>query len=126
MLGDVTLFLTSSKNIISEPATLAEAKKSSYRRYWIEATRKEVHKLEKRACWKVTRQPKDRKVIKSKLVFRVKRDHLGRVKKFKVRLVAKGFTQEEGVDYKETFSPVAKGVSFRLAIALALRHNLHL
>lgn len=126
ILGDVSLFLTSSKNIISEPATLAEAKKSTYRKYWIEATRKEVYKLERRSCWKVTRQPQNRKVIKSKLVFKVKRDHLGRVKKFKVRLVAKGFTQEEGVDYKETFSPVAKGVSFRLAIVLALRHNLHL
>jgi hypothetical protein len=126
ILGDTSLFLTSSKDIISEPATLAEAKKSSYRKYWIQATRKEIYKLERRACWKVTRQPKDRKIIKSKLVFKVKRDYMGRVKKFKVRLVAKGFTQEEGVDYKETFSPVAKGVSFRLAIALALRHNLHL
>ena len=55
ILGDVSLFLISSKNIISEPATLAEAKKSSYRKYWIEATRKEVYKLERRFCWKVTR-----------------------------------------------------------------------
>ena len=72
------------------------------------------------------RRPKDRKISKSKLVFKIKRDKLGRVKKFRVRLVAKGFTQEHGIDYKEKFSPVAKGVSFRLSLALALRYNLQL
>ena len=62
-------------------------------------------------------------MIKSKLVFKVKRDYRGRVKKFKVRLVAKGFTQGEGLDYKEAFSPVAKGESFILALAIALRYR---
>lgn len=126
VLGDVSLFLDSSNSTIKEPQTLAEAKKTPQRTYWIEATRKEVHKLERRTCWKIVRRPKHRKIIKSKLVFKVKRDHLGKIKKFKVRLVAKGFTQEQGVDYNETFSPVAKGVSFRLALALALRYNLQL
>ena len=103
-----------------------EAKKKLQRAYWIEATRKEIYKLERRTHWKITRRPKDRKIIKSKLVFKIKRDYLGRVKKFKVRLVAKGFTLVQGTDYKETFSPVAKDVSFRLSLALALRYYLQL
>ena len=75
-------------------------------------TRKKIYKLERRTCWKITTRPTDRKIIKSELVCKIKREYLGRVKKFKVRLVAKGFTQEQGIGYKETFSPVAKGVSF--------------
>jgi hypothetical protein len=58
ILGDVSLFLTSSKDIISEPATLAEAKKSSYRKYWIQATRKEIHKLEKEHAGKSLGNPR--------------------------------------------------------------------
>ena len=50
----------------------------------------------------------------------------GKGQKFKVRLVAKGFTQEQGVDYKAKFSPVANGVSFRLSLALVVRYNLQL
>ena len=103
-------------------------KKTPQRAHWIDATRKEIYKLERRTrcCWKVTRRPKDRKIIKSKLVFKIKRDYLGRVKKFKVRLVAKGFSQEQGIDYKETLSPVAKGVSFRHSLALVLSFILQL
>ena len=127
ILGDVSLFLNSrTQDIIQELQTLLEAKQTPLRAYWIEATRKVIYKLERRTCWKITRRPKDRKIIKSKLVFKIKRDYLGSVKKFRVRLVAKGFTQEHGIDYKETFSPVAKGVSFRLSLALALRYNLQL
>ena len=62
--------------------------------------------------------------MKSKLVFRVKRDYCELMKNIKVRLVGKGFTQEKGLDYKETFSPVAKGESFRLALAIALRYRM--
>ena len=67
--------------------------------------------------------PKNRKCVKSKFIFKVKRDHLGRIKKYKARLVAKGFTQKKGIDFNETYSPVAKGVSFRLALALALQNE---
>jgi hypothetical protein len=83
-------------------------------------------KLQKRKCWKVEKRPKHKKLIKSKFIFKVKRDYLGQISKYKVRLVARGFTQEEGVDYQQNFSPVAKGVTFRLALAIALRKRLHM
>jgi hypothetical protein len=61
-----------------EPTTLEEAKQLPERDQWIRGARQELKKLEKRKCWKVVRIPKHRKMITSKLVFRRKRDHLGK------------------------------------------------
>jgi hypothetical protein len=105
---------------------LKEAKLLPERKLWLDGARQEIKKLEKRKCWKAVKKPKHRKLVKSKFVFKLKRDHLGTIKKYKVRLVAKGFSQEEGVDYQQTFSPVAKGVTFRLALALAIKKSLRM
>ena len=121
-LGDISMLL-SDGNIV-EPNNLSEAKKLPERTFWIRGTRREIKKLRERKCWKIALIPKHRRLVKSKFVFRVKRDFAGRVKKFKVRLVARGFTQRQGVDFSETFSPVAKGVTFRLAMALAIKNNM--
>ena len=63
--------------------------------------------------------PMGKKAVKSKFVFHLKHDEEGKVVRHKVRLVAKGFTQVEGIDYTNTFSPVAQLESFRTILALA-------
>ena len=51
-------------------------------------------------------------------MYKVKRDELGAIVKHKVRLVARGFVQREGIDFEEVFAPVARMESVRLLLAL--------
>lgn len=58
--------------------------------------------------------------------FQRKHDSNGHVQRYKARLVAGGFPQEEGIDYNETFSPVSKKDSFKIIMALVVHFNLEL
>ena len=69
---------------------------------------------------------KETKTIGCKWVFKSKRDSLGNIKRYKARPVAKGFTQKEGINYKETFSPISKKDSFRIILALVVHFDLEL
>ena len=62
--------------------------------------------------------------ITSKPVVQIKYNQTGKVERYKVWIVAQGFTQREGVDYKEVFAPVANLESVRIIIALAAKYNL--
>ena len=66
------------------------------------------------------------KPIFCKWIFKTKKDSKGNVERYKAHLVAKGFTQKEGIDYKETFSPVYLKDSFRIIMALVAHFNLEL
>ena len=74
---------------------------------WIEAMNEEIVQIEKNKTWTIVPRPKDKNVIGTKWVFRNKLDEDGKVSRNKARLVCKGYAQEEGIDYGETFSPVA-------------------
>src|SRR5579875_989961 len=77
--------------------------------------------------WKLAPLPKDRKSVGCKWVFKTKKDALGNVMRYKARLVARGFSQVEGVDFHETFAPVAKFTTIRciLAIGAAMDLEIH-
>ena len=68
-------------------------------------------------------RPQNRKVIDTRWVFRNKLDEEGTVTRNKVRLVAKGFSQAEGIDYDETFAPVARLEAIRMFLAFAAHSN---
>ncbi|XP_070008185.1 secreted RxLR effector protein 161-like [Nicotiana sylvestris] len=67
----------------------------------------ELNQLERSQVWHLVPRPKDRSVIGTKWVFRNKLDEDGTVTRNKTRLVVQGYSQEEGIDYDETFAPVA-------------------
>ncbi|SGY12315.1 BQ5605_C011g06463 [Microbotryum silenes-dioicae] len=70
--------------------------------------------------------PAGAKVLGSKFVYRTKRNKDGRPTSYKAQLVARGFTQRPGIDFKKTFAPTAKFVSIRTLIALAVARGYHI
>ena len=68
--------------------------------------------------WEVVPRPQERSVVGSRWIYRIKYATDGSIEKFKPRFVAKGYAQKEGIDYEETFAPVARYTSIRSVISL--------
>uniref|UniRef100_A0A8R7V940 Integrase catalytic domain-containing protein n=1 Tax=Triticum urartu TaxID=4572 RepID=A0A8R7V940_TRIUA len=86
---------------------------------WRAAMLEEMAALDKNQTWVLTSLPVDKKVVGCKWVFTVKQTPDGKVERYKARLVAKGYSQTYGVDYDETFLPVAKLSTVRTLISIA-------
>lgn len=91
---------------------------------WIEATNEEKEQIEKNNTWTLVPRPKDKNVIGTKWVFRNKLDENGKVSRNKARLVCKGYSQEEGIDYGETFAPIARLEGVRTLLAYCHAQNM--
>ena len=76
--------------------------------------------------WDLVELPNGVKAIGCKWVFKIKNDSLGNIERHKARLIAKGFTQREGIDYIETFSLVSKKDSLRIIMALVAHFDFDL
>jgi Reverse transcriptase (RNA-dependent DNA polymerase) len=108
----------------NDPRTYAEAMARPDAAEWEVACSDEKRAFEHMGVYEIVPRPTDRKVVGSKWVFRIKRGPDGSIQKYKARVVAQGFTQIEGIDYDETFAPVAKFASLRTILALATEHDL--
>ncbi|CAL2238905.1 unnamed protein product [Prunus armeniaca] len=86
---------------------------------WRKAMEAELEMIEKNDTWKLVERPFAKPVIGVKWVYKTKLNLDGTVQKNKARLVAKGYSQKPGIDYNETFAPVARLDTIRTLIALA-------
>ncbi|GKA11723.1 retrovirus-related pol polyprotein from transposon TNT 1-94 [Tanacetum coccineum] len=86
---------------------------------WIVAMQEELNQFIANDVWELVPQPKNMTIIGTKWVFRNKLDENGIVSRNKARLVAQGYNQQEGIDYDETYAPVARLESIRILLAYA-------
>lgn len=107
---------TLSCTIETEPHTFKEAVRH---KVWNNAMGVEITALEHKETWIIVTLPPRKHVIGCKWVFTIKYNPGGTILKYKAHLVAKGYMQQEGIDYIETFSPVAKLASVKLILSLA-------
>ena len=102
-----------------EPCNLAEAKSRPDWLLWEKAIAEELATLKEAGTWELVDAPDGANIVGSKWVFRAKKDAGGNVVRYKARLVAQGFSQVPGVDYFDTFAPVARLSSIRAVLAIA-------
>jgi hypothetical protein len=101
---------------VEEPRTFSQAVKIPK---WREAMQLEISALEKNNTWSLVSLPAHKRPIGCKWVYKIKHRSDGSIERYKARLVAKGFNQVEGLDYHDTFAPVAKHVTVRAVLSLA-------
>ncbi|GJR15023.1 retrovirus-related pol polyprotein from transposon TNT 1-94 [Tanacetum coccineum] len=112
--GEMCMFaLTVSR---TEPKNIKEAMADSA---WIESMQEELHQFDRLDVWELVDRPLCKNVINLKWLWKNKRDEENTVIHNKSRLVAKGYAQKEGIDFEESFAPVARLEAVRLFIAYA-------
>ncbi|WKA00381.1 hypothetical protein VitviT2T_018738 [Vitis vinifera] len=107
---------TSHLSLVEIPKNVQEALQVPE---WKKAIFEEMRALEKNHTWEVMGLPKGKTTVGCKWVFTVKYNSNGSLERYKARLVAKGFTQTYGIDYLETFAPIAKLNTVRVLLSIA-------
>lgn len=80
----------------------------------------EFNSLKKQHTWSLVPLPPRKNVVRCKWVYKIKRGSDGAIARYKERLVAKGFLQQYGLDYEETFSPVVKPATVMIILTLVV------
>jgi hypothetical protein len=101
-----------------EPTYFEEA---IQRKEWADGMTEEYQSITKNDVLEIVPRPKSKDVVSSRWLFKIKHAADGSIEKYKARFVARGFSQNEGIDYEETFAPVARYTSIRTIITLATK-----
>nr|GEW65121.1 zinc finger, CCHC-type [Tanacetum cinerariifolium] len=107
-----------------DPRTYNEAMQSRDAAFWKEAIDDEIGSIMENNTWVLSDLPPGCKPLGCKLIFKRKMKVEGTIDKFKARLVIQGFRQKEGIDYFDTYAPVARITTIILLLALEAIHNL--
>ncbi|KAK1558510.1 hypothetical protein Q3G72_003173 [Acer saccharum] len=106
-----------------EPKKVEEALNDEF---WVLAMQEELNQFERNEVWTLVPRPKTTNVIGTKWIFRNKSDEDGNIVRNKARLVAQGYSQIEGIDFEETFAPIARLESIRLLLSISCVHKFKL
>ncbi|XP_047164323.1 uncharacterized mitochondrial protein AtMg00820-like [Vigna umbellata] len=106
-----------------EPKNVNDALKD---KIWFLAMQEKLNQFKRKNVWELIQRKNAQQVIETKWVFRNKMDDSGAIIKNKGRLVTKGYSQEEGINYDETYAPVARHEAIRILLAVASMLNFKL
>ena len=90
---------------------------------WIKSMKEEYDQIEKKQTWELVPRPANKNIVGTKRVFKNKLNENGKVIKTKERLVCKGYAQVEGIDFKETFEPIARIEAIGMFLAFSCYKN---
>ena len=116
IIGDINKGITTRRGLQNQCAFSAflsqvepkNAKEAILDESWLMAMQEELQQFERCQVWELMPPPKDVSIIGTRWVFKNKLDEHGTITRNKARLVAQGYNQQEGIDYEETYAPVAR------------------
>lgn len=109
-----------------EPKSWKDAMSHNGRERWLQAANDEMDLLVSNGTWSLIDPPASRNVLKGRWVFKYKRGPSGDVVRYKARWVVKGYEQQRGIDYDETFASVVKPMSYKALFAIAAALDLEI
>ena len=109
-----------------DPKSYDDIERFPNKEQWYKSVESELQSLKKNKTWILVERPPNKNIVGCRYTFRVKRNENGEVTRLKARLVAQGFSQKQGVDFTETFAPVAKMISLRILLSIAVNYNMEI
>ena len=103
------------KCVLTEPSSFEEAMEDPT---WVDAMVEEYDSIVRNSAWEIIPRPEGKSVVGSRWIYKVKQVADGSVEKYRAIFVARGFSQIEGINYEETFAPIARYSSIRTILAL--------
>jgi hypothetical protein len=123
---DYEVYVGEEIQMDGDPTSFEEAMRSAYSSKWLDAMKDEMRSMSVNKVWDLEEIPKGAKTVGCKWVYKTKYDSNENIERFEARLMAKGFTQREGIDYTEIFSLVSYKDSLRIIMVLVAHYDIEL